>query len=124
MAIYKDDKTDKWGAEVVSLFDAYQRLERKEPIVKRHFGEGKTFICSLAGGDIIELDNQNDKGRSLFVVRTVPQSKQIYFVPISDARPAKDIGKVGLTALPNTLSERHCRKVIVTPLGDVRFAND
>jgi hypothetical protein len=100
MAIFKDDKTGKWDCEVVSLYKAYQRLTNNQPIVRRDFGEGKTFVFSLAGGDIIELDDIGQNTRSLYVVRTVPQSKQIYFVPIHDARPLKYIGKTGLTALP------------------------
>jgi CRISPR-associated endonuclease Csn1 len=116
-------QTIKWDAEVVSMYDAYQRKIKGEPIVRRNHGKRTCFLFSLACGEIIELDNE-DGSRSLYRVRTVPQSKQIRFVPINDARPLKDISKVGMTAYPETLRKRNCRKVLVTPLGEVRYAND
>ncbi len=125
MELFRNETTGKWDCEVVSMYEAYQRKRNKQPIVNRIFGEGKTFLFSIAGGEIIELDDlDNSENRSLYVVRTVPKSKQIYFVPVNDARMLKDIGKKGLTAPPETLRKRNCRKVVVTPLGEVRNAND
>lgn len=126
IAIYKTGahEKEKWDGEVVSLFEAYQRKKKDQPIVGKACGPGRTFLFSLAGGDITQLDNLDKPGRTLYVVRTVPKSKQLYFVPINDARKLSDIGKKGLTARPDSLRERHCRKVIVTPLGEVRDAND
>lgn len=112
----------KWDAEVVSMLDAYRRLAAKEPIIRRDHGPKTKFLFSLAGHEIIELDT--DGGRALFVVRTIPQSKQIYFVPINDARTLNDIGKKGLTARPDSLGTRNCKKRLVTPLGEVRNAGD
>ncbi|MDA8156752.1 MAG: type II CRISPR RNA-guided endonuclease Cas9 [Actinomycetota bacterium] len=117
---------EKWEGFVVDMLEAYRRLHAKEPepVIKRDHGENKEFVFSLAGGEIIELDELDKTGRGLYVVRTVPKSRQIYFTPLADARILKDIGKKGLTAYPETLKERHCRKVVVTPLGEVRRAND
>lgn len=120
----KTAKRVKWDCYIVSMFEAYQRLKNNEPIIKREFGENKKFLFSLAGNEIIELDSLKGNRRDLFVVRTIPKSKQLYFVAINDARKLKDIGKKGLTAKPDSLRERHCRKVVVTPLGEVRYAND
>ncbi|MCD6282989.1 type II CRISPR RNA-guided endonuclease Cas9 [bacterium] len=113
----------KWEGYVVSMFEAYQRKKRKEPIVKRDHGPGKKFLFSIAGGDTIEL--QKEEGKSeLFVVRTVAQSTQIRFVPVHDARTLLEIGKVGLTAVPETLRKWNCRKVAVNRLGEVHYQND
>ena len=120
----------KWEAHVVSMFEAYQRKKNKEPIVKRDWsdetekdGKPRKFLFSLAGGDTIELQKEEGK-RELFIVRTVPQMKQVRFVPINDARRLKDIGKVGFTAYPETLRKWHCRKVAVNPIGEVHYQND
>lgn len=123
MEIIEDLKTGKWEGHVVSLYEAYQRLHSKQPIIKKEHGEGKNFLFSIAGGETIEL-NAEDGKRRLFVVRTVPQSKQIYFVPINDSRKLTDIGKIGLTAKPDSLRERKCKKISITPLGEVRRASD
>ncbi len=114
----------KWDGYVVSMFEAYQRKKNGEPIVKREFENDEKFLFSLANGEIIELDGPDNKSRALYVIRTIPQSKQLYFVPINDARKSGDIGRTGLTAIPNALKSRNCKKMLVTKLGEVRFAND
>jgi len=125
-AVLDDDgNVKKWDAKVVSMYDAYRRLAVKEPIIKRDHGPNTKFLFSLAGHEIIELDV--DAGRGLFVVRTITQTKQtkeILFVPVNDARTRKNIGKIGLTAKPNSLRTRNCKKLLITPLGEVRNAND
>jgi CRISPR-associated endonuclease Csn1 len=114
---------EKWEGYVVDMLEAYRRKTQKEPIIKKDHGEGKEILISLANGEIIELDT-NDGKRELFVIRTVPKSKQIYFAPISDSRKLTDIGKKDLTSYPDGLRVRNCKKVVVTPLGEVRYAND
>jgi len=114
----------KWGAEVVSMFDAYARKNADGPIINRDFGKKRKFLFSLAGHEIIELDDVDGK-RSLFVIRSIEKSNgKVRFVPINDARTLNDIGKAGFTALPEPLRKRNCRKVVVTPLGEIRRAND
>jgi CRISPR-associated endonuclease Csn1 len=124
MAMYEttdDDGSTKWEAEVVSLYEAYRRRRSGEPVVNRASSEKRLFLFSLSGGEIIELTR--DGILDLFVVRTVAQSTQIRFVPIRDARTLNDIGKKNLTALPETLRRWKCRKMVVTPLGEVRTDN-
>lgn len=113
----------KWDFHVVTLMEAYRRKKAGEPIVKRDFGPNVKFLFSIAHGDIIEL-NDPDKGHSLFRVTSVPASKQIVFMAINDARPGTSVPKKGRTAMPAGLLNAHCRKVVVTPLGEVRYAND
>jgi CRISPR-associated endonuclease Csn1 len=129
----------RWQGVVVSTFEAARRLRDGEPIVQRDHGEGKRFLFSLAGGDIIELDvEEKDKTgsegdgpkRGLFVIRTVSQGAQgrieLDFAGINDARPKKAIQACrdwGRSPV-SRLQQRNCRKVVVTPLGEVRRAND
>jgi CRISPR-associated endonuclease Csn1 len=112
----------RWEGHVVSMYEAYRRKRNGSPIIKRDHGPGKRFLFSIAGGDTIELGNSSDS-RELFIVRTVPQSKQIRFVPINDARKLADIPKTGNTAYPETLRSRSCTKAIVTPIGQLRRAS-
>lgn len=119
----------KWEGYLVDLKDAYNRLKAGEPVVKRDHGEGRRFVFSLAGGEAIEIDEKGDR-KGLYVIRTVSRDDKgdpkIYFVRIEDARKQKDIinaRDLG-RSLIRTLRERNCRKVLITPLGEVRRAND
>jgi CRISPR-associated endonuclease Csn1 len=122
----------RWEGHLVSLKDAYDRLKAGQPVVKRDHGEGKRFKFSLAGGETIEIDEE-DGTRELYVIRTISRVKQggkeypgIAFVRIEDARKKKDIidDKDWKTGLIEPLRKLNCRKVLVTPLGEVRRAND
>jgi hypothetical protein len=119
----EEGKTLRWDACVVSMYEAYQRLRRKEPIVKRDHGPGKCFLFSLANGDVIELDKE-DGYRGLFIVRTIEARKKIRWVAIDDARKLKDIDRKRQTAFPTPLRNLNCLKMTVDPMGRVRRARD
>lgn len=118
--------TTEWQAEVVPLLSAYQRRAGGQPIVNRNHGENSKFVFSLASSEIIELGDLDnpESNRRLYILRTIPSSKQVYYVPLDDARTQGAIGKTGLTAMPDTLRRRGCRKMVITPLGEIRSAND
>ena len=129
----------KHARRMVPRQEAMRGLAKEEKIVNDtpDPDKGGTFLFSLASGDLIELDA--DGGRGLFAVRTVSQSgtaqPRVEYVDINDARKAGDLkksaknrgaGEPQARSAPvlNTLAGLHCRKVIVTPLGEVRYAHD
>lgn len=118
----------KWGGEVVSMSEAYQRLKTGRSIVQRDFEPLAKFQFSLAPGEVIECDDGNG-GRALWVSRGVASydsGPRLLLVPISDARKKKDILKAGLFWSPfvNPLRKLNPRKVIVSPIGEVTEAHD
>jgi len=99
-------------------------------VVDRTPPEGGRFLFSLTSGEIVRL--AGDKGRqALYRVRTVSQSKsgsiEIDAARLNDSRLKADIIKsrdwLRITSM-ETLAQMCCRKVIVTPLGELRYAND
>jgi CRISPR-associated endonuclease Csn1 len=115
----------KWGAKVVPLAEAVRRKREGRPIVERDHGANREFKFSLAPGEVIEVDGEQDRERRLLVVRGCTQlsagAVQIFLTPISDARKKEAQVKDGayLRLAPNTLRGRGARKVGVTPLGDI-----
>jgi hypothetical protein len=128
LAIYemKDKKGNiKWDAEIVSQFEAMRRLRAGEPVVKRDRGEGSKFVYSLAGGECFEVTNEETGERERFVARTI-SGRTVWFVPINDARLKKDIINSGdfRAKSVDPLRKLDFKKIVVTPLGEVRYAND
>ena len=119
----------EWDGQVVSMFEAHQRMKAGQPIVQKDQGPDHLFKFSLAQGEVVECDDKQ-QGRSLFVFRKVTQFTaggiQIGFAPLNDARKAREIqvSRAWLWATPNTVGERHARKVAVSPLGEVSEAHD
>lgn len=121
--IYKN-ASGKWNGRLVNSFEALQRLKNGKSVVNREC-EGE-FILSLSGGDIIELEMLPNV-RKLFVVKIltfVTSGKNtypnIFFAPINQAKPAKL-----LSSLIGPLGAKYkCRKVTVSPMGDIHYAND
>ena len=119
----------EWDGAVVPMAEAYHRKKQGLPIVQCEFGPKRLFKFSLGQGEVIECDDKGG-GRSLFVFRKVTQfSKggiQIGLAPHVDARKAREmqVARSWLWTTPNTLGERHARKVVVSPLGEVMEAHD
>ena len=113
----------KWEGLIVDQFTALQRVKKCEPVVKRDHGAEKRFVMSLAGGDTIQFDAQGSRGT--YVVRTI-SGNNIEMVRINDARKKKDIKASGdwLKRSVNALREANVCRIQVTPLGEVRRAND
>jgi CRISPR-associated endonuclease Csn1 len=121
----------KWEGRIVTRLDALRRLHRGEPVVKRDHGEGKEFKFSLCGGDIIQLEEEEKK--TLHIIRSIGYVKQgaseyanLAFVPLTDARMKKKIlaAKEWTTSFVNRLRALKAKKITVSPIGEIRDAND
>ncbi|GMU94239.1 MAG: hypothetical protein AMXMBFR4_32970 [Candidatus Hydrogenedentota bacterium] len=114
----------KWEDVIVDRYKALQRLSKTESIVQKDHGPNKRFVMSLATGDVIELDDERG-GRRLCIVRSISKDL-IAFVSINDARLKKEIIEARQWKLLrlNGVRRLNCRKCIVTPLGEIRRAND
>jgi len=120
----KDGNDVKWEGEVVSLLEASDRLRNREPVVNRNVGRGKRFVMSVKCGDIFEMDIKGQ--RELVITRTVPKTKQLNFARVNDARLKKDMLKTSswFSKIPNSLRTSNPIKFSITPLGELRRAND
>lgn len=112
----------KWDSCVVSLIEAYNRVKRGQPVVDRDMGAGKKFLFSLGLRDTIELMNEHNE-KDYFTIHSLWTSKVIVFAPANDARKSREVTK-GHMLVPESLRVRKCRKVIVTPRGEVRYASN
>ncbi|RKY25027.1 MAG: type II CRISPR RNA-guided endonuclease Cas9, partial [Planctomycetota bacterium] len=122
----------KWEGRLVSAFEAMQLKRQGKSVYSRERKEGGKFLFSLSQGEIIELD-EKDGNRGLYRVRILSQLNQrgikyprVSYVRINDARLKADIlkAKEWNTKLLEPLRKLNCRKVTITPLGEVRRAND
>ncbi len=110
----------KWEGVIVSMFEAYQRKHRHEPIINRDHGPGKRFKFSLAANEYIER-KEEDGTWMLWRVRKMSGQK-LGITPQHDASPAKYGKNVpGKERYPVIDS---LRKVHVDVLGDIHPAND
>lgn len=120
----KEGKEKKWEGVLVSQFEAVQRHRRGEDVIQRDHGAGRVFKFSLAGGEHLMLDNENELQIVRAVVITEGQVESVYH---SDARPItirKKHKGARIRCSPDGLRKKHARKVVVSPLGDIGAAND
>ncbi|MCG8509756.1 MAG: type II CRISPR RNA-guided endonuclease Cas9, partial [Rhodospirillales bacterium] len=116
IAIYRGSN-GKAVFEVVSLFEAAQRLSRREPIVRRTRDDGAVFVMSLAPGDTIEFLKEGS--RDLLVVQGVWASGVIVTLDHRDA-----VGSSIWRPSAGSIVAANARKVTVDPIGRIRPAND
>jgi CRISPR-associated endonuclease Csn1 len=104
----------------VTVLEAMRRYRAKVDVVKRDFGPGNEFVCSLRKGDLIDYKQR------LLRVRSIWSTGQVVAHDIRDARKEADIRKQkgmsfkGVTAIFG----EGARKVRVSPTGKVERAND
>jgi CRISPR-associated endonuclease Csn1 len=116
IAIYKlpNGKADY---EVVSLFEASNRLTKREPIVRRKRDDGAAFIMSLAPGDTVEFPDGDKKG--YWIVQGAWANGQVVLERANDAAHATTTRPA-----PTALLKANVRKTSVDPIGRVRPASD
>ncbi|GHV21570.1 CRISPR-associated endonuclease Cas9 [Planctomycetales bacterium] len=117
--------------KVVTMLEAYHRKKNKQPVIQRDHGASRKFLFSLSAGELVTLLDDN-KQRDVFVCRCVSDGV-LDFSENKDARKQKDIiaeGK-GQTIKrwiriqsKGALFARKIQKIIITPLGEIRTAND
>jgi CRISPR-associated endonuclease Csn1 len=124
----RDGSEKEWGGEVVSMFEAHQRLKAGKPVVQRDHGPLVKFKFSLAPGEVIECDDGNS-GRALWVMRGVASYEagpRLLLAPLRDARKKRDMLKARTFWSPfiNPLRKLSPRKVAVSPLGEVSESHE
>lgn len=117
---------ERWTWEPISLFDAAQRLRRREPVIRHDHEAGFLFKFSLAKGEFVEM-TYKEPVRRLYRVTGISEG-EIAFVLHTDARPAKlrrGAGERRVRARSaGDLLRFDARKVLIDPLGNVLPAND
>lgn len=120
----------KWTGRTVNSFEALQRLKDESKKIVNKIGDNMNwkFILSLSCGDLIELDG-DDASRQMMIVKSIEDGRVKLF-------PANNAGRTH-GKLPDGrsfdyrkvvsvdgLRKKKVRKLAVTPLGEVHYAND
>jgi CRISPR-associated endonuclease Csn1 len=117
----------RWKGYVVTTYEAMRRLKNGEPIIKRDHAAREKFLFSLALKDAVRMQGK-DADSIVWTVSTISEftngTVQLSFVPNADARPVTKVPREGRTRTPDRMRTARCEKIAVTPLGEVRRAND
>ncbi|MCC7175043.1 MAG: type II CRISPR RNA-guided endonuclease Cas9 [Bryobacterales bacterium] len=113
-----------WDFVPVGTQEAMERVRDKKPLVARDHGPGAQFVCSIAKGDTLEV--RMDGEPRLVIVRVLEGTTgKVALQGLNDARPFGTIDRKGLRpAVAVLMTKLAARKVTVSPLGEVRYAND
>ncbi len=117
IAIYRlpDGRADY---DVVSLFEASERLARREPVVKRDRGDGSQFVMSLSQGDAVTFTEIDPK--EIWIVKELKANGQVFFRLHKDGDPKSKLP----SHKASTFLEKGAKKRSIDPIGRVRPAND
>ena len=124
IAYYEIQKGKKvtWEAIVVSRLEAMIRKQNGVPVIDKDAlkEKGGIFKFSLMKGDTIEITDKNGEVK-LRSVKSVTSDMRIYHSPSHDARPQNDRIKTGdfPNVSPSSLYTLKCKKIVVSPLGDL-----
>ena len=107
-------------SDVVSLFEAAQRLKRKEALVRRQHSEHKDakFLMSLSLGDALQFPPEAEKP-GIKIVRAIKANRQIVLWEHDDA-----IGNSQWFPSAGTLIKQGAKKIAIDPIGRIRKAGD
>lgn len=117
---YEENCKKKREAVFVTMLEATKRLKKGLPIIQREHPTrpNAKFVMSLSGREMV-LANWKGEDKLLAFKTAASTQGQIYLAEHTDARRSSEQKKFVATA--NSLD---ARKVTVTPLGRIRWAND
>lgn len=119
-------KSDKvvWKSEVISFFEVARRKNAKEPIIQRKLAEGEKFLFSLQKGDCIQMNDENGDSK-VYRIRGFESAGVINYTAINVAKKVDKQDKISFGRRKvSYLQSCNCRKVVIHPLGDIRWSND
>jgi CRISPR-associated endonuclease Csn1 len=108
----------KRDSKVVTMFEAVQRNQKGETVVKKDYGDGKKFICSLSINDMVMMKNKAGE-MDLYRVQKMDANKMVRF----RHHTASTI-EVKETYIDKTAHLFEGHKVTIDPIGRVYPAND
>jgi len=120
---YKDKKGNtKRAGRVVTMYEAVRRSVNGEPVIRRDYGDGKRFVCSLAKNEMFMLEVGDGK-HVLHRVQKLIQDGRIVL------RPHTYAGKISGSDNPPIVQRKNYNtlkgyKVTVDPIGRIHRAND
>jgi len=112
----------KWQGEIVSMYDAAQRLRQGLPVVDT---EREGFQFSLSGGEDVEMEHEAGEPRLYRVVGI--SVGRVEFRTHTDARSGTELKKTKGARVfrsPGKLLTAKARKVAIDPIGNALPAND
>jgi hypothetical protein len=86
-------------------------------VVARDHGPGTRFEFTIAKNDVLEIGPP--ERRRLVVVKLLTGEKRVGVVEADDARPVSPRVNLERYAVNLLMGELGCRKVAITPLGDL-----
>ncbi|MFK7867166.1 MAG: type II CRISPR RNA-guided endonuclease Cas9 [Alphaproteobacteria bacterium] len=121
IAIYENysDGNPKKGNiwEICSLYDAAQRLSRKQPVIEAYHQQGGKLLFSLVKGDMIAVPDDHGK-IEYWVVSSLTANGQVPMVKHNDAALDKVIWKPRCYLL----AKKRAYKVSIDPIGKIHKA--
>jgi len=123
---YEDGKgRTRCDARIISMFDATQRSQQGEALVKKDYGDARRFVCSLAPNEMFMLETSDGATilHRIQYITLLPTGPRIVLRPHTYSGKVSEHDKPPLVQRrsPNTLAGY---KVTVDPLGRVCRAND
>jgi CRISPR-associated endonuclease Csn1 len=112
----------EWKGEIVSLYEATQRVRAGLPVVQREQKEGRKFMFSLAKNEYFMMEIEPGKAALYRVVKI--SAGDIEFQLHCDGRPTIFEGRKRVRKSPGALQGVKARKVAVDPLGNILPAHD
>ena len=112
-----------WVGEVVTLMDAVQRKQRRQPLFEKN-RPGMKFKFSLQKGDIVKIIR--DGKEYLGIIRAFSAEARIEYCSITDARTKKDIDAANEWYRPriSTYFKQKMQKYNMNIFGELQTAND
>ena len=111
-----------WEGEIISLMDAVQRKQRKQPLFEKN-KPGMKFKFSLQKGDIVKINKDGEE--KLCIIRGI-SLPQFYCCPIMDARKQQDLkaAKCWYTPTITAAFNWKMQKYNMNIFGELQTAND